>query len=92
MQLVPAAGDGVLHVLAGASDAVRQRGRELYQAAWACQVARPASLVVAAIEGGPQQQTAVGTGRLSLCYCEISEDRKPRHLHPGRRKSGGWSR
>ena len=57
IQLVPAGGDGVLHVVAGQSDSVHRRSRELYQAAWACQVARRASLVVAAIEGGPQQQT-----------------------------------
>ena len=51
LQVVPAAGDGILHVLAGQSDAVRRQCRELYRAAWNRSVAQRASLVVAAIEG-----------------------------------------
>ena len=42
IQVVPAAGDRVLHVLAGQSDSVRQRGRELYRAAWSWPVAERA--------------------------------------------------
>lgn len=57
IQVVPGAGDQVLHVLAGESDAVRRRGRELYHAAWNCSVDEQASLVVAAIEGSAGQQT-----------------------------------
>ena len=57
VQLVPAAGEQVLHVLAGQSDAVRQRGRDAYRAAWNWSVERQANLVVAAIEGGAGQQT-----------------------------------
>ena len=34
VQVVPAAGDGILHVLAGQSDVVRRQCRELYRAAW----------------------------------------------------------
>ncbi len=34
IQIVPAAGGQVMHVLAGQSDSVRRRGRELYHAAW----------------------------------------------------------
>ena len=52
IQLVPAGGGKVMHVLAGQSDAVRQRGQELYQAAWDRPPAPQASLVVATIEGG----------------------------------------
>ena len=63
IQLVPAAGDGVLHVVAGRSEAVRRRSRELYAAAWSCLVARRASLVVAAIEGSRVQQTWENLGR-----------------------------
>ena len=63
IQLVPAAGDRVLHVLAGESDAVRRRARELYHAAWGWPVARQAGLVVAAIEGGAGQQTWENVGR-----------------------------
>ncbi|MGD0900161.1 MAG: lactate racemase domain-containing protein [Thermoguttaceae bacterium] len=74
VQLVPAAGDGVLHVLAGQSDAVRARGRELYQAAWACPVAGRASLVVAAIEGGPQVQTWENLGRALDAAARLVEE------------------
>ncbi len=52
VQWVPAAGDRLLHVVAGQSDAVRRRGRQLYDDAWNWLVPRRASLVVAAIEGG----------------------------------------
>ena len=34
VQVVPAAGEEVMHVLAGRNDSVRRRGRELYHAAW----------------------------------------------------------
>lgn len=63
IQFVPAAGDGVLHVLAGESNSVYRRSQELYRAAWTWSVARPASLVVAAIEGGRDQQTWENLGR-----------------------------
>ncbi len=64
VQVVPAAGDGILHVLAGQSDVVRRQCRELYRAAWNRSVAHRASLVVAAIEGGPRQQTWENLGRV----------------------------
>ena len=43
VQVVPAAGDRVLHVLAGQSDSVRRHGEQLYQAAWATPVERRAA-------------------------------------------------
>ena len=64
VQIVPAAGDGILHVLAGKSDAVRHRGHELYREAWTWPVAELAELVVAAIEGGPVHQTWENLGRV----------------------------
>jgi lactate racemase len=90
LQLVPAAGDRVLHVLAGESEAVRLRGRELYDAAWNWPVTERASLVVAAIEGGSDQQTWENVGRalqvagkfadedgaIAVC-CEVSEGPGP---------------
>ena len=63
VQLVPAAGGRVMHVLAGQSDAVRRRGRELYHAAWGWPASDRASLVVAAIEGDAAQQTWENVGR-----------------------------
>ena len=91
VQVVPAAGDRVLHVLSGQSDAVRKRGRELYRAAWSWPATRRASLVVAAIEGDAGQQTwenvglgAAGGRRLCRsggCDCRM--------LRPGRRAGAG---
>jgi len=63
IQLVPAAGDRVLHVLAGQSDSIRQRGRQLYREAWASTASHRAALVIASIEGGPSQQTWENLGR-----------------------------
>jgi nickel-dependent lactate racemase len=63
VQVVPAAGDGILHVLAGQSDVVRRQCRELYRAAWNRSVTRRSSLVVAAIEGAQRQQTWENLGR-----------------------------
>jgi nickel-dependent lactate racemase len=63
IQVVPGGNGEILHVLAGQSDAVRQRGRELYHAAWDWPVAARASLVVAAIDGGARQQTWENLGQ-----------------------------
>ncbi|HAY80688.1 MAG TPA: hypothetical protein DCY79_12850 [Planctomycetaceae bacterium] len=57
VQVIPGAGDSVLEVLAGESQAVLARGEDLVQAHWGFQVPERASLVVATIEGGPEQQT-----------------------------------
>jgi nickel-dependent lactate racemase len=90
LQVVPAAGGGVLQVLAGESESVRRRGRELYRAAWNWPVTERASLVVAAIEGDAEQQTWENVGRalqaagrfvdddgaIALC-CELATDPGP---------------
>jgi hypothetical protein len=87
---VPGQGEEVLHVLAGESGAVSRRGRELYRSAWRSTAPRPASLVVAAIEGGPSCQTwdAVGNalaaasrlveegGVIALC-CDLENEPGP---------------
>ena len=57
VQVVPAGDSGALQVLAGAPPAVWKRGNELAEQAWQMNVDRRASLVVAAIGGGPEQQT-----------------------------------
>jgi nickel-dependent lactate racemase len=74
VQVVPAAGDGVLGVVAGQSDAVRRRGREIYRAAWACPAARRASLVIAGIEGPEEQQTWENLGRALETAGQLVED------------------
>ena len=63
IQVIPTAGDRVLHVLTGESESVRRRGRELYRAAWNWPATRRASLVVASIEGDAGQQTWENVGR-----------------------------
>jgi nickel-dependent lactate racemase len=85
VQLVPAAGEQILQVLAGQSDSVRRLGHDLYHAAWDWPIQRQSDLVLAAIEGGPGQQTWENLGRalhvaeqfvdeggsIALC-CELS--------------------
>lgn len=57
IQVVPGPGNRVLHILAGDADEVESRGWALCSAVWARETPRRASLVVASIEGGPDQQT-----------------------------------
>jgi len=57
LQIAPGPGNSVLHALAGDARAVAQKGRVLCEAAWLHQAPQRASLVVATIEGGPEQQT-----------------------------------
>jgi lactate racemase len=74
VQVVPAAGEGVLHVVAGESEAVRHRGEALRHAAWDWPVEHQADLVVAAIEGGPGQQTWENLGRALNAAGHFVED------------------
>ena len=57
IQVVPAADGQVLHILAGNVSEVLRQGRRLCKHAWGNSVPCRASLVVAAIDGGPRQQT-----------------------------------
>lgn len=75
IQLVPGPGEQVLHVLAGQSDSVVRRGRELYREAWSWPDPRQVSLAVAAIEGGPDRQTWENVGRaLQVARNFVDED------------------
>ena len=57
VQIVPGGDDTVLEVLAGDARSVARHGSERMRAAWSRQASRHASLVVASIEGGQEQQT-----------------------------------
>lgn len=57
VQILPGPGDSVLQVLAGQLGAVSRQGRKLMQQAWTFDLPRRGSLVVATVEGGPEQQT-----------------------------------
>jgi nickel-dependent lactate racemase len=85
VQIVPAAGEGILHVLAGEADAVRRQAHQRYRAAWGSSVPDRASLVVCGMPGDAAQQTWENFGRtlaaaLALCdedgaiavCCELS--------------------
>jgi len=75
IQVVPAAGDGVLHVLAGQCDVVRRRGQDLYRAAWLCPAKQQAGLVVATIEGDAGHQTWENLGQaLQTASCFVEAD------------------
>lgn len=74
IQVVPGPGDRLLHVLAGEAGEVSKRGQELYREAWRCSVPRRASLVVAAIEGGSEQQTWENVGRALAAAGRLVED------------------
>ncbi len=63
IQIVPAAGDSILHVLAGQTEPVRQRGGELFRQAWCDCLPARTSLVVAGIEGCGRKQTWHAFGR-----------------------------
>ena len=74
IQIVPAGGDRILHVLAGEPSVIRARGRELYREAWVDHAPRRASLVVAAIEGGSLQQTWQNFGRAIAAALPLVEE------------------
>jgi nickel-dependent lactate racemase len=57
MQVVPAAGDDLLHVVAGRAEAVVRQSRAFSEAAWLHHLPQRSSLVVAAIDGDEDQQT-----------------------------------
>jgi nickel-dependent lactate racemase len=57
VQVVPGAGEQILHVLAGDPQAVFTRGQALSHEAWSFSVPHRAELVVASIEGNAAQQT-----------------------------------
>jgi len=74
LQVVPGAGESILHVVAGTPDAVAKRGHDLCEAAWSYRVPRRAGLVVASIEGGQAQQTWDNFGRALYAALAAVED------------------
>ncbi len=70
-QVVPGVGESILHVLAGDVEVVAKLGRELCEAAWLYRVPRRASLVVATIGGGPEQQTWENFARALLAASTV---------------------
>jgi nickel-dependent lactate racemase len=95
IQLLPAGGGRTARVLAGRSDSVARRGRELYAAAWDRRATQRGELVVAAIEGDAVEQSwdnfgralqaaehfVAADGAIAVC-CELADEPGPalRHL------------
>lgn len=63
MQVVPGAGGTVAAVVAGDAEAVAEHCQELCDELWQFKVPRQASLVIASVTGGPQEQTWENVGR-----------------------------
>jgi nickel-dependent lactate racemase len=63
IQVIPGPGESILNILAGQSEAVSRLGRSEYRAAWTTPPVPRAKLVIAAISGGPSQQTWSNLGR-----------------------------
>lgn len=57
VQVVPGAGNSVLHVLAGETKTVAERSGALCNEAWRVDLNRRASLVIASLPGGVEEQT-----------------------------------
>lgn len=74
VQIVPAAGDRIFQILAGERDAVFKEGRRVTTNVWDCQVPNRASLVVAALEGGPEQQTWESFARALFASLQVVDD------------------
>jgi nickel-dependent lactate racemase len=75
VQVLPGPDESVLEVLAGSAAAVRQRGQQLCEETWRRNLSGRASLVVAAIAGGPDQQTWENFGRaLYAASRAVTED------------------
>ncbi len=70
-QVVPGAADEILHVLAGSAEPVQRCATALSDTAWNFQMSRRAELIVAAIAGGPDQQTWENVGRAIAAASQI---------------------
>jgi nickel-dependent lactate racemase len=74
LQLIPGRGETLLHVLAGDAEAVEPRGRQLCDGIWHFTVPRRASLVVATMPGGRQQQSWINFARVLDSALRVVKD------------------
>ncbi|MCU0958510.1 MAG: lactate racemase domain-containing protein [Pirellulaceae bacterium] len=74
LQVVAGVGNTVLHVLAGRSPDVADRGHALVEAIWSRQVPRRAQLVVAGITGGRHEQSWENFGRALAAALQVCQD------------------
>lgn len=57
MQIVPGAGDHILHIVAGEAQAVTRQAEQLSAHAWQHTIPQKVGMAIAAIDGGADQQT-----------------------------------
>ena len=74
IQVVPGAGDEVLHVLAGDLEAVLAAGGKLCEEAWSFEVPQRVELVVVTIGGDASQQNWNNVGRALAAAARVLED------------------
>ncbi len=74
VQVVPGPGEKIMHVLAGDVEKVAARARELYEVAWCFKVPQRASLVVATLPGGRQQQSWPNFARVLDAALRVVQD------------------
>lgn len=74
VQVVPGAGDEILHVCAGDVEAVGREAEALCEAAWSYPVPRRAALVIAAIEGGSAEQSWSNVARALSAAADALSD------------------
>ncbi|HEY7311841.1 MAG TPA: lactate racemase domain-containing protein [Gemmataceae bacterium] len=70
VQAIEASGDGVAHLVAGATDAARE-GERLLDACWRHRVPRAADLVVAALGGDPSRHTFAALASALACGARV---------------------
>ncbi len=71
VQVIPAAGGQVLHILSGEVGEVLRRSGELCEQAWHSSVPRRAELVVAAIDGDAREQTWQNVARAIAAASDV---------------------
>lgn len=74
LQVIPGPGETLLQIVAGEAMEVERRARELYESAWRFQLEKRASMVVATLPGGRQQQSWTNLGRALDAALQIVED------------------
>lgn len=70
VQVIEAAGDGVAHILAGATDASRE-GERLLDTCWRPRVPRAADLVLAALSGDPSRHGFASLAAALACSARV---------------------
>jgi nickel-dependent lactate racemase len=74
VQVIPGPGESIMQILAGDVDQVEPRAREIYERLWCFQVPRRASLVVATLPGGRQQQSWSNLARALDAALRVVQD------------------